>query len=292
MAMDDDDNAARRRSGRRAAEHGIERDVLVRAAVLGQPVAHSLSPVLHRAAYRALGLDWEFDAIETGVADLAGLLASRGPEWAGFACTMPLKRVALELADSASARASAVGAANTLLPRSGGWLADNTDVGGILAALNEAGVRPVTATVLGAGGTAQAAVVALAELGLGRCSVLVRDRSRAAEVVWTAERAGIQVELGSLDDAAGDLAISTLPAGAADAFAARSWRADQALLDVVYSPWPTPLAAAVAAAGGTVVSGALMLLHQAARQVELMTGQPAPVAAMRTALQAAAPDAL
>ncbi|HEY2983086.1 MAG TPA: shikimate dehydrogenase [Jatrophihabitantaceae bacterium] len=265
---------------------------VVRAAVLGRPVAHSLSPLLHRAAYGELGLDWEFDAIETGVAELAGLLASSGSEWAGFACTMPLKRVALELAESASARASAVGAANTLLPRSGGWLADNTDVAGMLAALGEAGVRPATATVLGAGGTAQAAVVALAELGLGRCSVLVRDRSRAAEVVRTAERVGIQVELGTLDDAAGDLVISTLPAGAADALAARSWRAGQALLDVVYSPWPTPLATAVASAGGTVVSGALMLLHQAARQVELMTGQPAPVAAMRTALRAAAPDAL
>jgi shikimate dehydrogenase len=262
----------------------------VRAAVLGRPVTHSLSPVLHRAAYGALGLDWDFDAIETGVADLAGLLASSGPEWAGFACTMPLKRVALELADSVSARASTVGAANTLLPRSAGWSADNTDVAGILAALGEASVRPATATVLGAGGTAQAAVVALAELGLGRCSVLVRDGSRAAEVIRTAERAGIEVEVGALDDAAGDLVISTLPAGAADALAARSWRAGQALLDVVYSPWPTPLAVAVAAAGGTVVSGALMLLHQAARQVELMTGRAAPVDAMRAALLASVPD--
>ena len=263
----------------------------MRAAVLGRPVAHSLSPVLHRAAYAALGLDWEFDAIETGIADLAGLLATRGPDWAGFACTMPLKRVALERADAASARATAVGAANTLLPRSGGWLADNTDVEGVVAALAEAGIAPTSVSLLGAGGTAQAAVVALAELGVRRCTVLVRDPVRSGELCATAARAGIAVDLAGMDgplDAR--LVISTLPPGAADPLAGHAWRADQALLDVVYAPWPTPLAVAVAAAGGTVVSGALMLLHQAARQVELMTGQPAPVDAMRAALLATAPD--
>jgi len=257
-----------------------------RAAVLGRPISHSLSPVLHGGAYHALGLDWQFTAIDLGADELASFLRSRGPEWVGFAATMPLKRAVLERADTASARAIAVGAGNTLLRRpDGGWTADNTDVAGIVTALTEAGVRPRTATVLGAGGTAQAAVVALAELGLSRCTVLVRDVARTADVVQTGRRAGIEVQVGSLDDATGDLVISTLPPGAADPLAARPWGAGQALLDVVYAPWPTPLAAAVGSAGGVVVSGALMLLHQAAVQVELMTGRPAPVEAMRAALR-------
>lgn len=257
-----------------------------RAAVLGRPVSHSLSPVLHRAAYRALDLDWTFDAIDVGPDELAELVRSRGPDWVGFACTMPLKRAVLAVADVVAPRAAAVGAGNTLLQRpEGGWTADNTDVAGIVAALHEVGVAPRTASVLGAGGTAQAAVVALAVLGLPRCTVLVRDVARTADVVQTAARAGIEVDVGSLGDAVGDLVISTLPAGAADSVAARSWRPGQALLDVVYAPWPTPLARAVANAGGVVVSGALMLLHQAAAQVELMTGRPAPVEAMRAALQ-------
>jgi shikimate dehydrogenase len=261
--------------------------------VLGRPVAHSLSPVLHSAAYRALGLDWQFDAVDTGVPDLAGLLASCGPEWAGFACTMPLKRVALELADVSSDRAVMAGAANTLLARTGaGWSADNTDVPGMVAALGEAGVHPASVTVLGAGGTAQAAVVGLAAIGVARCDVLVRNVDRAGELRAAADRAGVDLAVRKLDDdrpLAADLVISTLPPGAADPLAGHEWKPGQAVLDVVYSPWPTRLASAVGAAGGTVVSGALLLLHQAGVQVELMTGRPAPVTAMRDALRAAEP---
>jgi shikimate dehydrogenase len=256
--------------------------------VLGRPITHSLSPVLHGAAYRTLGLDWTFTAIDVGPDELAELLGSRGPEWAGFACTMPLKRAVVQAADAVSPRASTVGAANTLLHRpGGGWAAENTDVAGIATALREAGVVPSTVAVLGAGGTAQAAVVALAESGLDRCSVLVRDAGRTADLVATAERAGIEVEVAPLRRPSADLVISTLPPGAADPLADEV--SAGALLDVVYAPWPTRLAAAVAAAGRTVVSGAPMLLHQAAAQVELMTGRPAPVEAMRAALRAAAP---
>jgi shikimate dehydrogenase len=262
-----------------------------RAAVLGRPIAHSLSPVLHGAAYEALGLSWTFTAVDVGEGELARFLASCGREWVGFACTMPLKREALSSASAASPRATAVGAANTLLHLpDGGWSADNTDVAGIIAALCECGVRPATATVLGAGGTAQAAVVALAELGLARCTVQVRDVTRTAAVSAAAQRAGIDVEVGALGDPPGELVISTLPPGAADPLAAREWSVESAVLDVVYTPWPTPLAAAVAAAGGTVVSGALMLLYQAASQVRLMTGRPAPVEVMRAALREKVPD--
>jgi shikimate dehydrogenase len=259
--------------------------------VLGRPIGHSLSPALHRAAYAALGLNWTYDAIDCGVAELAGVLADRG-DWAGFSCTMPLKRAALEVASSVAPMAAAAGAANTLLPRSDGWRADNTDVVGIIAAV---GSSPQSATIVGAGGTAQAAVVALSALGVGECTILVRDPLRTDEVRASAAAVGLHVDIALLDRAApaldAALVISTVPAGAADPLAARRWRPEQTLLDAVYDPWPTPVAAAVAVAGGTVRSGALMLLHQAAAQVQLMTGRIPPVDDMRAALRLVAPDA-
>ncbi len=264
-----------------------------RAAVLGRPVSHSLSPALHRAAYAELDLTWTYDAIECDERQLPALLASAGPEWVGFSCTMPLKRTALALASSATERAAMAGAANTLLPRPDGWLADNTDVAGLLAALRERGVATQRVTVLGAGGTAQAAVTALAELGVSHCALLVRDLARTGDVRAGAERVGVRLEVGVLspdaDELGAQLIVSALPRGAADVVAAHRWRADQVLLDAVYDPWPTAAAAAMQRAGGTVVSGALLLLHQAVEQVELMTGRAAPVEAMRAALRAAAP---
>jgi shikimate dehydrogenase len=266
-----------------------------RAAVLGTPVAHSLSPVLHRAAYAALGLKWRYDAIECNDVLLPTVLAERG-DWVGFSCTMPLKRAVLAVADEVRPLAAAVGAGNTLLPRpGGGWIADNTDVAGIVCTLRSGGVEPSSVTVLGAGGTAQAAIGALAALGIARCSVLVRDGRRAGELRSAADRLGVVVTLASLDvtaaELAADLVVSTLPGRAGDSIAATRWRPDQTLLDVVYDPWPTVLAAAAQASGARVLSGASMLLHQAAAQVELMTGHPAPLEAMRAALRAARPRA-
>jgi shikimate dehydrogenase len=268
------------------------------AAVLGFPVAHSLSPVLHRAAYRALGLDWTYTAIECRVEDLPRVLAERA-DWAGFSCTMPLKRAALEIAAEVRVAAAEVGAANTLLPRpGGGWIADNTDVDGVAGALGHrlgatGAAGGVSVTLLGAGGTAQAAAVALARAGVTEAAVLVRDPARAEAVLATADRAGLTLHLGLLaPDAAAldaDVVVSTLPPGAADPLATWPWRSGQAVLDVVYEPWPTPLAAAVGASGAAVISGAVMLLHQAAAQVRLMTGAEAPVEEMAAALRAAAP---
>lgn len=268
-----------------------------RAAVLGSPVRHSLSPVLHEAAYTALGLTgWHYEAFECDEAALPAFVAGLGPQWAGLSLTMPLKRVALTVADEVSPLACAVGAANTLLLAPGMRRADNTDVGGIVAALREAGLDRVrTAAVLGAGGTAQAALAALRELGERAPTVLVRNPARTVELSAAAQRLGVtptirgglsEVELPDVD-----LVISTLPAGAADslasALASKRWSADTVVLDVVYAPWPTPLAAAARTAGCRIVSGLAMLLHQAAVQVELMTGHRAPLAPMRAALDAA-----
>ncbi|WP_182876841.1 shikimate dehydrogenase [Microbispora sp. H10670] len=265
-----------------------------RAAVLGSPVAHSLSPVLHRAAYAEMGLDgWRYDAIECAEDGLAGLVAGLGPEWAGLSLTMPLKRAVLPLLDTVSDLALAVGGANTVVFRDGGRHGHNTDVYGIVEALAEAGVpAPSSAVVLGGGATAASALAALRETGLAEATLVVRDPARAGETLRVAERLGVAVTVRSFDDfdPAAGLVVSTLPSGAADALAERvaARLPDKgALFDVVYAPWPTALARAVRARGRTVVGGFPMLLHQAARQVELMTGRAdVPVAAMRAAGEA------
>ncbi|HSL08314.1 MAG TPA: shikimate dehydrogenase [Pseudonocardiaceae bacterium] len=269
------------------------------AAVLGSPIRHSLSPTLHRAAYAALGLtSWRYEAFDCDEAALPTFLERLGPEWAGLSLTMPLKRVALTVADEVSPLASAVGAANTLvLGQPAGRRAENTDVAGILAALREAGLDRVgAAVILGAGGTAQAALAALRELGETTPTVLVRDPARTTDLRAAADRLGVQPTIcgGLSDDAVpeADVIISTLPPGAADALNCQQWGAAQwatrpVVLDVVYTPWPTPLAASALAAGCRIVSGLAVLLHQAVAQVHLMTGRCAPVTQMRAALDAA-----
>jgi shikimate dehydrogenase len=265
-----------------------------RAAVLGMPVEHSLSPVLHNAAYAALSLSgWHYDRHAVDEPGLAGFLAALGPEWAGLSLTMPLKRVALTVADEVDPDAAAIGAANTLVRREGGWLAANTDVAGIAEALRAVGVRAVQrAVVLGAGGTAQAALAALRRLGETAPTVLVRDPARAGALRATAERLGVTPQIvGGYPQhplPPADVVVSTLPAGAADAVAVTAWDPATVVLDVIYAPWPTALAVAAEAAGCRVASGLDVLLHQAVEQVELMTGRAGPTAAMRAALTAAA----
>lgn len=268
-----------------------------RAAVLGSPIAHSLSPVLHLAAYRYLGLDWGYRAIEVEPAGLAGFLDDCDGRWVGLSLTMPLKEAVLPLLDESDELVRLTGAANTLVFADGRRLGFNTDVAGIVAALEEGGV-PIgarRAVVVGAGATARSAVVALARLGIdeieimarrpeagGRPVELARELGRSARVVpWASARAG---ERGPLD---ADIVVSTVPAGAADILAPMVPRDAGLLLDVVYSPWPTLLAEEWHAFGGNVVGGLSMLTWQAAEQVRLMTGREAPVGLMRGAGEAA-----
>ena len=249
--------------------------------------------MLHTAAYAALGLDgWTYSAIECDEAGLPGLLASCDSRWAGLSLTMPLKRAVLPLLDRTEPLAAEVGGANTVVFAGGQRHGYNTDVPGMMAALAEAGVTaPAGATILGAGATACAALAALRALGLAAVVVQVRDQARAGDLLAAARRLGLAVELRPFGSQVrdGDLLISTVPAGAADFYAERASdpRARPcAVLDVVYNPWPTPLAAAAAQSGIVVVSGFDLLLHQAARQVELMTGRhPAPLEPMRAAGQ-------
>jgi len=251
--------------------------------VLGSPISHSRSPQLHLAAYRALGLDgWTYDRIECTADELPVLVAGFGPEWVGVSVTMPGKFAALRFADERTARAELVGSANTLVRSQGGWRADNTDIDGVKGALGPVAGR---AAVLGSGGTAPAVVVGLAELGVQDISVVARNLEKAARLVAIGARLGVEIrwiELGTtLVDV--DVVVSTVPADVA-AQHADTVAATPLLLDAIYDPWPTPLATAVEAAGGKVVSGLQMLLHQAFAQVEQFTGRPAPTEAMRTAL--------
>ncbi|MCW2544780.1 MAG: shikimate-5-dehydrogenase [Frankiales bacterium] len=254
-----------------------------RAAVLGSPIAHSLSPLLHRAAYDALDLDWRYDAIEVTADGLPRFVAALTPEWVGLSLTMPLKVAVLPLLTRRSALVETTGAANTVVLREGELLGDNTDVAGLLTALREAGItEALSPVVLGGGATACSALVALRELGCVIPTLVVRSPPTAA--LATAARLGmspIVIDADRADLAGAGLVISTLPAGAADRWATQV-RDVPALLDVVYDPWPTAIAAACQ---GTVIMGSAMLLHQAAAQVELMTGQPAPLPAMRAALE-------
>ena len=149
--------------------------------MLGSPIAHSRSPQLHLAAYRALGLaGWTYDRIECTADELPGLVAGFGPEWVGVSVTMPGKFAALQFADERTARAELVGSANTLVRTQAGWRADNTDVDGVKGALGAVAGR---AAVLGSGGTARAVVVGLAELGVHDISVVARNKDKSAPLL-------------------------------------------------------------------------------------------------------------
>ncbi|MFC9929230.1 shikimate dehydrogenase [Streptomyces sp. NPDC127190] len=262
-----------------------------RAAVLGRPIAHSLSPVLHRAAYDELGLtDWSYERFEVDEAQLPGFLDGLGPEWAGLSLTMPLKRAVIPLVDEISETAASVDAVNTVVfTEDGRRLGDNTDIPGMVAALREHGIEQVdSAAILGAGATASSALAALARICTGEVVAYVRSAGRAAEMRQWGERLDVEVRTADWADAAealrAPLVIATTPAGTTDALAAAVPERPATLFDVLYEPWPTELAARWSMFGGAVVGGLDLLVHQAVLQVEQMTGRtPAPLEAMRHA---------
>ncbi|MFJ4203091.1 shikimate dehydrogenase [Streptomyces sviceus] len=262
-----------------------------RAAVLGKPIAHSLSPVLHRAAYEELGLTgWSYDRFELDEAALPAFVEQLGAEWAGLSLTMPLKRAVIPLLDGISDTAASVEAVNTVVfTEDGRRLGDNTDIPGMVAALRERGIERVdSAAILGAGATASSALAALARICTGEVVAYVRSEARAAEMRQWGERLDVEIRTADWADAAealrAPLVVATTPAGATDALAHAVPERPAALFDVLYDPWPTELAARWSMIGGAVVSGLDLLVHQAVLQVEQMTGRtPAPVDAMRKA---------
>lgn len=265
-----------------------------RCGVLGDPIAHSLSPVLHRAAYAELGLDWSYDAHRVPSGGLGSFLAGLDDTWRGLSLTMPLKREAVPLVDRLTDRARCAGAVNTLLLEPGGELVgDNTDLPGAAAAVRERTSDPLaSAVVLGGGATAASVGLALADLGVRTIDLLVRDVTRAGDTVEVLRSHAADVDvrtrvLHASEALAADIVVSTIPAAAQVPGLLHRVAGVPVVFEALYDPWPTPLAAAALASGRVLVGGLDLLVHQAALQHELFTGGPAPLDVMREAGRAA-----
>lgn len=243
--------------------------------MVGSPIAHSLSPAMHRAAYGELGLDWTYDAIEVSSGALASFVDRLDSDWAGLSVTSPLKREAAACAATRSPLVDDLGVANTLIGGIDGWHAVNTDVAGAVNALRECGIDQLDSVrFLGGGATVESLRLAVRELGASHIEVFVRDPSKVVDE---------SVDVRPLEEPPAetvDLLVSTIPVAAVPHDAAATARA---VFDVVYDPWPTPLASAAADQGRRVVTGVDLLAHQAALQVELMTGESVEPGLLREA---------
>ena len=259
----------------------------VKAAVLGSPVAHSLSPTLHNAAYRALELDHTYSTVETTESELGSFLESVDESWLGVSLTMPLKEVAFKFAKSCDELATSTGAINTLVFGSE-IKAYNTDVLGLIDAITESQAEAIeTGVIVGSGATARSALLALYKLGATQVNCVARNESDVARLTKMASDIGVSFRHTTLHDSrwmSAEVVINTTPIGVMDESAREVFSPTGLLLDVVYNPWPSQLAASWSVTGGSIVSGLAMLLHQAGHQVTLMTGQQAPIVQMREAL--------
>lgn len=274
-------------------------DAVTKLAVLGSPIDHSLSPLLHAGAYRQLGLPWSYEAIDVDMASLADFLHGLGPEWRGLSVTMPLKRHLVSLLDGVDRVVELSGVANTVV------LGDhrtgfNTDVAGLVRAFNQHSVHELSEVmVLGGGATATSALLACYELGAHSLRFWVRDPSRSVSIRRLARELGLNIEVNALTELEGveghpDAVISTIPNGATvDLLFSTSLRRTAVLFDVAYDPWPSALATSWHDAGGQTISGIEMLINQALIQVRLFVSgdpeqelpdEPAVFAAMRASL--------
>ena len=269
-------------------------------AVLGSPIAHSLSPTLHAAAYDALDLPFTYGRHEVTSGELAAFVAGLGPEWRGLSLTMPLKREVLPLLDRTTPLVDELGVANTVAFRHEGSTVvragANTDVQGLVRPVEALGHLPGEATVLGGGATAASAVTAAVRLGASLVRVFVRDTAKTRALVDLAVRLGVTLEVHPLTELAGThhgFVLSTLPGGAADPLEFRPSGPDAVLFDVAYEPWPTAVASRWTEAGGRVLNGLDMLTEQAIGQIrffltgdedELLPDEAGVRRAMRTAV--------
>ncbi len=266
-------------------------DGRAQAGVLGAPILHSLSPALHRAGYAALGLtEWSYGRYELVAEQLAEFVAGLGSQWRGLSLTMPLKTACLEVADRVTPLARRAGAGNTLVRTDEGWLADNTDIPGLIAALRPAWQGWANAAVLGAGATARSSVMALEALGVSQVTVYARRLEQIKELIGWAATAVPTVkitasEMDAWTDGNEPVIVSTLPAGVVTGVGLKP--RSGLLFDAVYAGWPTPLAQRGLTAGLEVIGGAELLIAQAALQFVAFTGQRAPELVLRAAAAAA-----
>lgn len=262
------------------------------AAVIGDPVAHSLSPLLHNAAYHALGLDWVYVALPVAAGDgQAAVRAVTTLGLAGLSVTMPHKQAAAEAVDRLTDTAARLGSVNTVVPARDGLLGDSTDGAGFLDDLHRCGfdIGGRRVVVLGAGGAASAVVLAAAAAGAASVGVIARRGDTAQAAAALAGPVGAAVRREAVHDA--DLVVDAtstgMQAGAGTPFSldAGWFHPGQLVVDLVYAPAVTPLLVAADVAGADTRNGLGMLVHQAARQVAAFTGLQAPVEVM---LEAAA----
>ncbi len=261
----------------------------MRCAVLGSPIAHSLSPALHSAAYAHLDLDWTYAALLVDSDGLEQFIDSLDRSWRGLSLTMPLTRTVVPLVDSLDYWAQLSGVANTLVLDPRRRLGFNTDAPGAMAAVRERLRDPVrSALVVGGGATATSVLLALVELGCTTARLLVRDIDRAEKTVAAvrAHPRSPEISVSTIAGAAeieADIVVSTVPAAAQAPELLAACAGASAVFEVVYDPWPTPLARAALDSGRALVSGLDLLAHQAVLQVDLMTGQSVPVELLREA---------
>ncbi len=257
----------------------------MRCAVIGSPIAHSLSPAMHRAAYVELGLDWTYEAVLVEEADLQQFLGSLGDDVRGLSVTAPLKRRLAELIGVGGG--PPLGVANTVLIDDGALSVHNTDVPGAVNALVERGIDDLlTARILGGGATAASIAYALSTLGVTQVEFVVRDRARAEMAIDVATTAGVAATTRMIDEPLldrVDLLVSTVPAEGVNGQVHELVEAARAVFDVIYDPWPSNLISAAEEAKTPHVTGLDLLAHQAALQVELMTGDPVSPQLLRDA---------
>jgi shikimate dehydrogenase len=249
---------------------------ILRGAVLGYPIEHSLSPTLHKAAFKSLDILGEYSAIEIKSGELKNFLASRGDDFDYFSLTMPLKEEALDLDIEIDDLGKRIQSLNTLVKVDGSWRATSTDGSGFVQALAHAGYQSFEKVlILGAGGTARAVAGALDGITTS-VDVMRRSVRRSPAIAACFQTTECNfLDWDDMVDVAGyDLVVNTTPSGAADLVAENLPREVSGLLfDVLYKPWPTLLARRWSDAGGAILNGFELLLYQGIDQLELVTGR-------------------
>jgi len=273
------------------------RDKQITAAVLGSPIAHSLSPVLHNTAFKLLGLDGSYQAIEVTSGGLADFLSNQGSKFDYLSLTMPLKEEVLTIAESSSITVDPhslqIQSINTLIRDGATWRASSTDGSGFIKALANAGYDHFDSVlILGAGGTARAVAGALDEIA-ANVAVMGRSVRRNAGIAACFKNVDPEFIIwnDSIDLRSYDLVVNTTPSGAADLVAENiPSKVEGLLFDVLYKPWPTLIARRWADAGGEVIGGLELLLYQGIDQINLIhpLGQQIIDRELRSALSNAA----
>ena len=250
---------------------------MIRGAVLGAPISHSLSPVLHKAAFDFLGVEGSYSAIEVASGDLANFMENSSDNFDYLSLTMPLKEEVLSLSVEADSLTQRIQSGNTLHKENGSWRLTSTDGSGFVAALGNAGIDHLDSVlILGAGGTARAVSGSLDSIAksihvLGRSSV----RQEALESAVLQSHFEYHRWNTDIDFSSYDLVVNTTPAGAADLISNAVVPGISAVLfDVIYKPWPTELAKRWSDCGGQVLNGLELLLYQGIDQLEIVLGQP------------------